>query len=52
MIFAYGQVTFWLMAAFRQTRQIRIKLFRAILRQDIGWFDTHEAGELNTRIAE
>ena len=27
-------------------------LFRNILRQEIGWFDTHNAGELNNRLIE
>ena len=49
---AYGQVAFWLLAAHRQAHKIRIDTFRAILRQDIGWFDTHEIGELNTRLNE
>ena len=37
-------------SAARQTNQIRIQYFRAILRQDVGYFDTHSAGELNTRL--
>ena len=27
-------------------------LFRNILRQEIGWFDVHNAGELNTHLIE
>ena len=37
-------------SAARQTNQIRIQYFRSILRQDVGYFDTHNAGELNTRL--
>ena len=52
LVFAYGQVGFWLMASFRQVYVIRQQLFSAIMRQEIGWFDTHESGELNTRMSE
>ena len=31
---------------------IRKSFFDSILRQDIGFFDTNSAGELNTRLAE
>ena len=37
-------------SAARQTNKIRIEYFRSILRQDVGYFDTHNAGELNTRL--
>jgi len=40
------------MSAERQTRAIREKLFRSILRKDIVYFDTHKTGELNTRLTD
>jgi ABC-type multidrug transport system fused ATPase/permease subunit len=40
----------WIMAAERQVRRIRYALFRNILRQEIGWFDVHNAGELSNRL--
>lgn len=49
---AFGQVTFWLMASYRQCQRLRLTLFRCIMKQNIGWFDTHEAGELSTRLAD
>ncbi len=49
---AYAQTVCWQTAAVRQTQRIRTRLFAAILRQEIGWFDTHEVGELNSRLAE
>ena len=52
LVMAYGQVTCFLLASYRQTQNIRMKLFRSILRQDIGWYDTQEIGELNTRLTE
>ena len=52
LVLAFLQIACWLMAAYRQAQKIRITLFRAIMRQEIGWFDTHDAGELNTRLNE
>ena len=42
--------TCWIVAAERQVRRIRFALFRNILRQEIGWFDVHNAGELSNRL--
>ncbi|CAF3938442.1 unnamed protein product [Rotaria sordida] len=42
----------WLLAAERQVRRIRYALFRNILRQEIGWFDVHNAGELSNRLID
>ncbi|CAF3649714.1 unnamed protein product, partial [Adineta steineri] len=42
--------TSWMVAAERQIRRIRYKLFRNILCQEIGWFDIHSIGELNNRL--
>ncbi|XP_060069104.1 ATP-dependent translocase ABCB1-like [Ylistrum balloti] len=39
-------------SAEHQIHRIRQKFFQSILRQEISWFDTHEGGELNSRIAE
>jgi ABC-type multidrug transport system fused ATPase/permease subunit len=52
IILGYFQIAFWSMAAERQTRAIREKLFRSILRKDIVYFDTHKTGELNTRLTD
>jgi len=38
--------------ASNQMARIRSKFFDSILRQDIGFFDTNSAGELNTRLAD
>ncbi|CAF0756890.1 unnamed protein product [Adineta steineri] len=42
----------WIMAAERQVRRIRYALFRNILRQEIGWFDVRNAGELSNRLVD
>ncbi|XP_075812232.1 multidrug resistance protein 2 [Microtus pennsylvanicus] len=51
-IVAYIQVSFWCLAAGRQIHKIRQKFFHAIMSQEIGWFDVHDVGELNTRLAD
>ena len=51
IILGYLQVSMWMMASERQTHRIRKLFYRNILRQNIGWFDTQESGELNTRIS-
>ena len=50
IIVGYAQVTFWLMACYRQTYKLRKAVLDAILRQEIGWFDTTETAELGTRL--
>ena len=35
----------------RQTKRIREEYVRSILRQDMTWFNTHQAGELATRLS-
>ncbi|XP_060229863.1 ATP-dependent translocase ABCB1 [Meriones unguiculatus] len=52
LIVAYIQVSFWCMAAGRQIHKIRQKFFHAIMNQEIGWFDMHDVGELNTRLTD
>jgi ATP-binding cassette subfamily B (MDR/TAP) protein 1 len=50
IFFSWIAWTCWIIAAERQVRRIRYKLFRSILRQEIGWFDVHNAGELSNRL--
>ena len=38
------------MSSERQTRVIRKKLYDAILKQEIKWFDDHSSGELTTKL--
>jgi hypothetical protein len=52
MVVAYFSHSLWNTTASRQMFKIRQRFFAAILRQEIGWFDTHESGELNTRLSE
>ncbi|NXX90137.1 MDR1 protein, partial [Centropus bengalensis] len=52
LLAAYIQTSFWTLAAGRQIKKIREKFFHAIMRQDIGWFDVNDVGELNTRLLD
>lgn len=50
IVVGYGQVMFWMVASERQTHRIRKLFYSNVLRQNIGWFDTHESGEMNSRL--
>ncbi|XP_065930084.1 ATP-dependent translocase ABCB1 isoform X2 [Magallana gigas] len=52
LVLGYGQVVGWVTAAERQCHKIRIKFFSNVMRQEIGWFDTHDSGELSTRLSD
>ena len=46
------QVTCWSYTGERQTQRLREKYVKAILSQEIGWFDDVGASELSTRVAD
>lgn len=46
------QMVMWGLTAERQVHKMRLAYFKAILRQDMAWFDTNDSGELNTRLSE
>ena len=52
LVAGYLEIAFWSWAAERQTRRVRTLFFDSIMKQQIGWFDTHQSGELSTRLAE
>ncbi|XP_030300430.1 ATP-dependent translocase ABCB1 isoform X2 [Calypte anna] len=52
LLAAYAQTSFWTLAAGRQIKKIRENFFHAIMRQEIGWFDVNDVGELNTRLLD
>ncbi|CAF1523752.1 unnamed protein product [Adineta ricciae] len=52
ILFSYLSSVTWLTAAERQVRRVRFSLFRNILRQEIGWFDERNAGELSNRLVD
>ena len=46
------QVALFQAACERQVKKIRLAFYRAIMRQEIGWFDANSSGELSSRISE
>ncbi|XP_015742969.1 multidrug resistance protein 1 [Python bivittatus] len=52
LVSAYAYIACWTLAAGRQIKRIRQQFFHAIMRQEIGWFDVNDVGELNTRLIE
>lgn len=51
-LFATGEISFFQLACERQVHKIRVLYYRAILRQEIGWFDANPSGELSSRLSE
>lgn len=49
---AMTHVSFFQIAAERQVYKIRLQYYRAILRQNVAWFDANPSGELATRLTE
>ena len=52
LLFAWVGLGLWGLSAERQVHKMRIALFRNMIHQEIGWFDTHSSGELGTRLTE
>ncbi|XP_073533905.1 ATP-binding cassette sub-family B member 5-like isoform X1 [Phyllobates terribilis] len=52
MICGYVQVSFWVLAAARQTRRMRQTFFHSVLSKDMSWFDVTKSGELNSHLTE
>ncbi|KAM4688619.1 ATP-binding cassette sub-family B member 5-like [Discoglossus pictus] len=52
LVCGYVQVSFWVLAAARQTRKIRKAFFHSVLSQEMSWFDVNKTGEFNTRLIE
>ncbi|XP_035227144.1 ATP-dependent translocase ABCB1-like isoform X2 [Stegodyphus dumicola] len=48
--FNYLMVSFFSMAAANQAFKIRCMFMKSVLRQDIGWFDTHQTGDFASRL--
>ena len=51
-IVAYVQIATFQTAAERQVYKIRLKYYRAVIRQNIAWFDANPTGEVATRLSE
>ena len=51
-ILAFIQISTMQLACERQVHKIRLAYYRAVLHQDIGWFDLNASGELTSRLNE
>lgn len=51
LVAGFLQTYLWMIAAENQTRKIREEYFQAIIRQEMGYFDSNPTGEIATRIA-
>ena len=49
---SYLQVFFFQLACERQVHKIRLAYYRALLRQNVGWFDANPQGEISSRLTE
>ncbi|ETW02442.1 hypothetical protein H310_05955 [Aphanomyces invadans] len=52
LVCGFGQVACWTITASRQSKRIKEHYIRAILRQEIGWFDVNNPMELATKVAD
>ena len=52
IVVGYLQMGLWAYTGTRQVKQMRLAFFRSVLKQDIGWFDTTDSGELSSRLTE
>jgi len=48
---SYVLMVFWTIAGENQAKRYRESYFKAIVRQDIGWFDSIPTGELTSRMS-
>eukprot|EP00731_Ephydatia_muelleri_P029636 Em0021g159a len=51
-LLGFIQVTLFQLACERQVYKLRLRYYRAVLRQDVGWFDGKSAGEIANHISE
>ncbi len=51
-ITSFIQILFFQFPAERRIFELKKQFYRAILRQNIGWFDTNPTGELSNRLSE
>ncbi|XP_071446041.1 ATP-dependent translocase ABCB1-like [Hetaerina americana] len=52
LIASYVQTFCWEMASERQVHHLRSLFFSQVLRQNIGWFDMNQSGDLSTKLSD
>ena len=51
-LFAWMGMGLFALSAERQIQKMRLVMFRNVIYQEIGWFDEHSSGEINSRLVE
>ena len=51
-LFGSLQVLFFQTVCERQVQKMKLHYYRALLRQELGWFDQHQAGDLCSKFSE
>ena len=51
-LFAWMAMGLFALSAERQIYKMRLAMFRNVINQEIGWFDEHSSGEINSRLVE
>ena len=51
-LFAWMGMGLFALSAERQIQKMRLAMFRNVIYQEIGWFDEHSSGEINSRLVE
>ena len=52
LVFAFFQISLWVMASQRQITRMKKAVFKAILAQEVGWFDLHNHAEITSQLVE
>ncbi|KAJ3106312.1 ATP-binding cassette, sub-B (MDR TAP), member 4 [Phlyctochytrium planicorne] len=47
---SYFQMALWLLTGERQAKRIREEYLKAVLRQNVAWFDKNQTGDITTRL--
>ncbi|KAF0687599.1 hypothetical protein As57867_020650, partial [Aphanomyces stellatus] len=52
IVCGFAQTACWSISASRQAKRLKHEYIRAILRQEIGWFDVNDPMQLSTKVAQ
>ena len=52
LVFAFFQISLWVMASQRQITRMRKAVFKAFLAQEVCWFDLHNHAEITSQLVE
>ena len=52
MLFGFTMIATFQVTSERQVHRMRLAYYKAVLRQDIAWFDLNQPGEISSRMSE